>query len=846
MNTIQNIDDRFFTKNNIEHIITVLSNLLTDKYDFVLEKNQKLNPHKLIYGFMEKVSENPNLSKNKRDLRNMNKSVLKMARDLYVSEFNLNKKNERVVSNEVNTKQSINNSNMLIDTHVQNISNNIDRNYNERPVNNDVMNQYEKLNSDRVNEETSVLPEIPNFASKIEETPLNMEHFQSNMTELEQKRQNDMKSIENEIEKLKKKEDDDKKLTNATNTRVMQDREIIQDNNSYNPQLLYKQNEKINESLEKTLENKPTYEYGLKTESQKAIIPTVEKSIMRDHFVLINSGDRDWFSLTPLRYNYDLLFDKSSDVLDASVPYTYRNIYSIKVSYVVLPSQQDDLLSAAAISAASNNTGFKHPFLLLQIDEFQDVYEGSNDTFGRAFCQLICDKVISTDTTNPSARTYIIFKPAQEEIKLFTPNRLASIQRLSFKLLQPNGDLIDTITDNYEIQKISQDANNTNYLRILTKNYFSAGSFRVNDIAKFKNTKIADVNDDNNTAALKEVISVSVSNGGSGYTSVPTIGFTGGGGSNAVASATLSVTSITINEAGSGYTTAPNVTITGGGAGVTTTATATSTINTTTGAVTSITITNVGVGYSIVPTILIDPPTSGVTATGSGVLQVGAISITNGGSSYENNPTVTITGGGGSNATASSNISTARVKGITITNAGSNYNTAPTITFSAPSVTGGITAEGSVVITNNKITSINITNAGSGYTSTPIITFDNTNTGGSNGAAAVTDISKDIFLNPLSIETFNKFIGRQTGHIVKGIDTDTYDINKGGYNVFYIEKLDNTDVITAIANFNNQYDFTGTDFPDLGKTLNFSMQNTMSMTITTEDNDPTIIDSLRV
>jgi len=55
---------------------------------------------------------------------------------------------------------------------------------------------------------------------------------------------------------------------------------------------------------------------------------------------------------------------------------------------------------------------------------------------------------------------------------------------------------------------------------------------------------------------------------GSGYTSVPTVTITGGGGSGAAVTAVLTsqkVTSFNITAAGSGYTTSPTITITGGG-----------------------------------------------------------------------------------------------------------------------------------------------------------------------------------------------------------------------------------------------------------------------------------------
>lgn len=64
---------------------------------------------------------------------------------------------------------------------------------------------------------------------------------------------------------------------------------------------------------------------------------------------------------------------------------------------------------------------------------------------------------------------------------------------------------------------------------------------------------------------IDEVDTVTVVNGGSGYTVAPAITFTGGGGSGATATATITggvVTAITVTNGGSGYTSAPTVVVT--------------------------------------------------------------------------------------------------------------------------------------------------------------------------------------------------------------------------------------------------------------------------------------------
>ncbi|WP_256672229.1 phage tail tube protein [Pseudomonas sp. ANT_J12] len=67
--------------------------------------------------------------------------------------------------------------------------------------------------------------------------------------------------------------------------------------------------------------------------------------------------------------------------------------------------------------------------------------------------------------------------------------------------------------------------------------------------------------------------------GGTGYTTAPTVAFTGGGGTGAAGTATVSggaVTGVTITNPGTGYTSPPTVAFTGAGTGATATTAITS------------------------------------------------------------------------------------------------------------------------------------------------------------------------------------------------------------------------------------------------------------------------------
>ena len=96
---------------------------------------------------------------------------------------------------------------------------------------------------------------------------------------------------------------------------------------------------------------------------------------------------------------------------------------------------------------------------------------------------------------------------------------------------------------------------------------------------KWRDTLIADVTASKTTSSINSravlyqttmygLGGIKVVSGGTGYTTAPTVAITGGGGTGATATATISagkVSSITLTAGGTGYTTAPTITLSGGG-----------------------------------------------------------------------------------------------------------------------------------------------------------------------------------------------------------------------------------------------------------------------------------------
>ena len=271
------------------------------------------------------------------------------------------------------------------------------------------------------------------------------------------------------------------------------------------------------------------------------------------------------------------------------------------------------------------------------------------------------------------------------------------------------------------------------------------------------------VNDNNGAIAgtpitdFGQITSIPLASGGSNYVTAPVPTITGGGGSGATATTTVVggvVTAINITNPGSGYTSSPTVTIPGRltatatvNAGSVTTitptpgsgfnytvapiatisapnqvggiqATATAIINGA-GVVTSILVTNPGTGYTSAPTVTFPARAiSGTPTVGTG--QITSIPVTSGGSGYSSSPAISITGGNGTGATATANVTLGVVTTITVNNPGTGY-TSPfsgAVTIQGPdSLT--VTSQGLISFLGNignttALGDINISGGGTG------------------------------------------------------------------------------------------------------------------------------------
>jgi CubicO group peptidase (beta-lactamase class C family) len=149
-----------------------------------------------------------------------------------------------------------------------------------------------------------------------------------------------------------------------------------------------------------------------------------------------------------------------------------------------------------------------------------------------------------------------------------------------------------------------------------------------------------------------QITGITVLDGGAGYTSPPSVTISGGGGSDAAASAVLQgdiVNQINVTAPGSGYTARPEAVTTGGGA----TKSADLLPIVAGGEVIVVEVVDGGSGYTSVPAVMIagglnlaDPKAKNATAIADiGNGRVTSVTVTNGGAGYLSPLTVTVAPG---------------------------------------------------------------------------------------------------------------------------------------------------------------------------------------------------------
>jgi len=198
----------------------------------------------------------------------------------------------------------------------------------------------------------------------------------------------------------------------------------------------------------------------------------------------VYSADRRWeFNTEENRFNFSVNLYSGNPTNGVSImpkaTARFRNIVKIEFVKAVMPIENTDIIvqksAASTYDTSYLKNIFGYPFVTLNVDELDTNNFGTNDKMDNAFAILQYD-ANWTDNTNSLGFTSYIPKHMKCQ-RVYSPTPLAALTKLSVRLQQPNGNLINTTPDTLDINGaclsitadittfagITPGGNNTNY-----------------------------------------------------------------------------------------------------------------------------------------------------------------------------------------------------------------------------------------------------------------------------------------------------------------------------------------------------------------------------------------------
>lgn len=474
-----NNNNAFYNIDNLKLIVNIFNDYMSETFSLKLDGEDEVYTRKLLFELIGKV--NDDKRNNNISLQEKNIKVMNIAKDIYIKRYNLSYKNNKPnIQNLARDKSIFGNRKMQTSALVPDIDP-----YNRKGVEiKEIL--MDRLITDRdrdIGIEKKVLPNVDKVINPTLDKAENVEEFMRKLEEFENQRNIVIDDIE--IRRPKAVNDDTLSSSVASSVSVpfpiqesiminrnLVSKEINDMNINYDPKAIMT---KI--QTHEALVPIPNIYSKFSAGNEQMVIPKNDILKNVEKYLCINSFDRDWL-IEPLRYKYSVNFMSKSN----SIQNRYRNIESISVSKVIIPDEifQTDNSNKEAFNYEFT---FSYPYLILLIDEFNDIYDGTNDIVRKAFCTLAFDTVYR----GQNGRGYIVLKPMQNEKKIFYPALLSSLNKLSISLLKPNGSLFNTSTDSYNILSLEYDPGYRNLLKITTNVYFDKNEFYIADKVLFTN-----------------------------------------------------------------------------------------------------------------------------------------------------------------------------------------------------------------------------------------------------------------------------------------------------------------------------------------------------------------------
>ena len=226
-----------------------------------------------------------------------------------------------------------------------------------------------------------------------------------------------------------------------------------------------------------------------------------------EHNLFLYSADRNWlFNTRENRYNFTVVFDPANNGNvkgpTQQVNKKFRNIVRIELVKAIIPVEGISTF-VRPISDDITNTSYQYnvlsfPYISCIVDELDGNNYGTDNTIDKSFGVLQYDATWHSDpNTDVDSRGYTAMIPKFLKCqKVYEPTPLSTLQKLSIRLLQPNGNLISQTHDAIDILNIygaglfaTSDSifditvdGMPKYFFIFTSTFFSRFQFAVGDV----------------------------------------------------------------------------------------------------------------------------------------------------------------------------------------------------------------------------------------------------------------------------------------------------------------------------------------------------------------------------
>jgi len=182
--------------------------------------------------------------------------------------------------------------------------------------------------------------------------------------------------------------------------------------------------------------------------------------------LFIYSADRDWLrNNKENRYQFSVNFDPAANSHSfnptLSSQQKFKNIVRIELIKCIMAGESLDVTVDRTTESAIPTTGYQDnilnlPYITVRVEELENNNYGTDNFLDRSFGVLQYDAQWLSDSTQATCtKGYLAMIPKFLKCqKEFYPTPLSTLQKLTIDLLRPNGELISTTPDTFDITGI--------------------------------------------------------------------------------------------------------------------------------------------------------------------------------------------------------------------------------------------------------------------------------------------------------------------------------------------------------------------------------------------------------